>query len=64
MDRIHETIPPMNKTNKNEAKAVSLRSYLLTDKRFLTDAPGRNRFVKRTITRMMRRVSRSLCVVA
>ena len=53
----------MNKTNKNEAKMVSLRSYLLSDKRFLIPAPGRNRFVKRTITRMMRRVNRSLCNV-
>lgn len=54
---------PMNKTTKNEAKVKSLRNYLLSDKRFLTDAPGRNRFVKRTITRMMRRVNRTLCNV-
>ena len=53
----------MNKTNKNEAMAKSLRSYLLSDKRFLTPAPKRNRMVKRTITRMMRRVNRALCVV-
>lgn len=54
---------PMNKANKNEAKAMSLRTYLLSDKRFLIPAPGRNRFVKRTIARMMRRVNRALCAV-
>ena len=52
----------MNKTNKNEAQAKSLRSYLLADKRFLVPNRDRNRMVKRTITRMMRRVNRALCV--
>ena len=61
-NRFSGTIHPMNKTTKNEAKAMSLRSYLLADKRFLTPAPNRNRMVKRTITRMMRRVNRALCV--
>lgn len=52
----------MNKTNKNEAMAKSMRSYLLADKRYLVPNRDRNRFVKRTITRMMRRVSKALCV--
>ena len=51
----------MNKANKNKAMAQSLRSYLLSDKRFLTPAHKRNRMVKRAITRMMRRVSKALC---
>lgn len=55
-------MPHMNKTNKNEAMARSMRSYLLADKRFLTPAPKRNRMVKRTITRMMRRVSKAACL--
>ena len=61
-NRFSGTMHHMNKTNKNEAMAKSLRSYLLSDKRFLVPNRDRNRMVKRTITRMMRRVNRALCV--
>ena len=51
----------MNKANKNEAQAKSMRSYLLSDKRALVPNRERNRFTKRAITRMLRRVSKAMC---
>ena len=52
----------MNKTTKNEAKLASLRNYLNSDRKWLVPNRERTRFTKRTITRMMRRVNRALCV--
>ena len=51
----------MNKANKNEAMAKSLRSYLLSDKRALVPNAQRNREVKRTITRLLRRANKAMC---
>lgn len=51
----------MNKANKNMAQARSLMYYLNSDRKHLVRNAGRNRFVKRVITRLVRRANRALC---
>lgn len=51
----------MNKANKNEAKVASLWNYLNSDRKWLVPNRERTRTVKRTITRMTRRMNKALC---